>query len=66
LSRDGTGTPSIRQSKVKKARQKINHFLRLAKYNFSSSGSDDCPYGMRGALYQGASGSCAAELSALL
>ncbi len=31
MSRDGTGAPSIRQSKAKKARHKTNHCLRLAK-----------------------------------
>ena len=47
LSRDGTGAPSIRQSKAKKARQKFDDRLCFARYNLPSAGSDDCPYGMR-------------------
>ena len=47
MSRDGTGAPSIRQSKAKKARQKVDDRLCLARCDFLSAGSDDCPYGIR-------------------
>ena len=56
MSRDGTGVPSIRQSKAKKARQKADDRLYFAGCDLPPAGPDDRPYGMRGALYQGASG----------
>lgn len=61
MSRDGTGAIGIRQSKAKKAPQKADDHLCSTRCNLPSAGSNDCPYGMRGASYQGASGSCAGQ-----
>ena len=59
MSRDGTGAPSIRQSKAKKTRQKAGDRLRYAECDHPSAGIYDCPYDMWGVLYQGAFGPCA-------
>ncbi len=55
MNRDGTGVPSIRQSKAKKVWQKADDRLCFAKCDLPSAGPDDCPYGIWGALSQGTS-----------
>jgi len=44
LNRDGTGVPSIRQSKAKKARQKVDDRLCFARCDLPSAGFDDYFY----------------------
>ena len=43
MSRDGTGAPSIRQSKAKKTHQEVGDRLRSAECDHPSAGSnEDC------------------------